>query len=119
MSMVEWNYLATRKKSLSDQSKQENVEDQKKYGQPIQVVLIIMKMFLQKDYVHLALETVETYCLSKSETKVKEIFDLANTTRKSQIKGSGQLEYLTKSVDILTKKIDDFQEELKRNKNML
>ena len=50
---------------------------------------------------------------------MKEAFDPANTTIKSQIKGSGQLEYLTKSVDILTIKIDGFQEELKRKDEVI
>lgn len=50
-------------------------------------------------------------CLSKLENKVKEIFDLPDTTKESQqIIGAGQLEDLAKSV---IKKKDDFQEQLK------
>ena len=53
-------------------------------------------------------------CLKESETKVVNIYEVANTTKESQIKGEKQLEDLTSSVDYIAKKFDEYEEERKK-----
>ena len=53
-------------------------------------------------------------CLKELETKVVKIYEVANFTKESQIKGEKQLEDLASSVDYITKKFDEFEEERKK-----
>ena len=52
-------------------------------------------------------------CLKELETKVVKIYKVANTTKESQIKGEKHLEDLTSSVDYITRKFDEYEEERK------
>ena len=53
-------------------------------------------------------------CSKELEGKVAKIYEVANTTIKSQMKGEKQLEDLTCSVDYINKKFDEHEEERKR-----
>ena len=46
-------------------------------------------------------------CFKKLETRVTEIFDLANTTNENQIKGARKLEHLIEAVEFIRKKFED------------
>ena len=48
-------------------------------------------------------------CLKSLVVKVKEIFDLANTTNESQIKGEQQLKCLTESVEFIYSRFDEYE----------
>ena len=109
----------SKERDLSDQSKYKNVEDPKiLYGANSSSSNNNEDVFTEgldssgpREILH--------HCLSKLETKVMQIFDLANTTKESQIEGAGELEDLAKSVDFLTKRFDDFQVELKRKDEVI
>ena len=53
-------------------------------------------------------------CLKILEVKVKEIFDLANTTNESQIKGEQQLKCLTESVEFISARFDEYEADRKK-----
>ena len=53
-------------------------------------------------------------CLKNLEVKVKEIFDLANTTNESQIKGEQQLKCLTESVEFISVRFDEYEVDRKK-----
>ena len=55
-------------------------------------------------------------CLTELEAKVVKIYEVATSTKESQIKGEKQLEDLTSSVDDITKKFDEYKEERKKRK---
>ena len=48
-------------------------------------------------------------CLKNLETEAKKVLDLVNTAKERQIKDAGQLEYLAKSADFLTKSLISFK----------
>ena len=50
----------------------------------------------------------------KLEAKVLKMYGVASSTKKSQIKGKKQLEDVTSSVDYITKKFDEYEEERKK-----
>ena len=50
-------------------------------------------------------------CLKKLETKVTEIFDLANTANENQIKDARKLENLENAVDFIRKKFENYEAE--------
>ena len=52
--------------------------------------------------------------LKQLEAKVVKIYEVANTTKESQIKGEKQLEDLARSVDYIAKKFDEYEEERKK-----
>ena len=58
-------------------------------------------------------------CLKNLEVKVKEIFDLANTTNESQIKGEQQLKCLTDSVEFISAKFDKYGIDRKKKNEMI
>ena len=53
-------------------------------------------------------------CLKELEAKVVKIYEVANSTKKTQMKDEKQLADLTSSVDYITKKFDEFEEERKK-----
>ena len=50
---------------------------------------------------------------------MKEIFDLANTTNESQIKGEQQLKCLTDSVEFISAKFDEYGIDQKKKNEMI
>ena len=58
-------------------------------------------------------------CLKILEVKVKEIFDLVNTTNESQIKGELQLKCLTESVEFISDRFDEYEADLKKKDEMI
>ena len=54
--------------------------------------------------------------LKNLEVKVKEIFDLANTTNESQIKGEQQLKCLTESVEFISARFDEYEADRKKKR---
>ena len=50
---------------------------------------------------------------------MKEIFDLANTTNESQIKGEQQLKCLTDSVEFISARFDEYEADLKKKDEMI
>ena len=57
-------------------------------------------------------------CLKNLEVKVKEIFDLPNTTNESQIKGEQQLTCLTDSVEFISARFDEYEVDRKKKDEM-
>ena len=53
--------------------------------------------------------------LNEVEAKVVKIYEVANTTKESQINGENQMEDFTSSVDYITEKFDEYEEESKLN----
>ena len=53
-------------------------------------------------------------CLKTLEVKVKEIFDLANTTNESQIKGEQHLKCLTDSTEFMSARFDEYEADRKK-----
>ena len=58
-------------------------------------------------------------CLKNLEGKVREIFDLANTTNESQIKGEQQLKCLTDSVEFISARFDEYEADRKKKDEMI
>ena len=58
-------------------------------------------------------------CLKNVEVKVKEIFDLANTTNEGQIKGEEQLKCLTESVEFISAPFEEYEADRKKNDEMI
>ena len=58
--------------------------------------------------------SLDLNCLKKLEAKVLKMYGVASSTKKSQIKGKKQLEDVTSSVDYITKKFDEYEEERKK-----
>ena len=58
-------------------------------------------------------------CLKYLEVKVKEIFDLANTTNENQIKGEQQLKCLTGSVKFTSARFDVYEADRKKKNGMI
>ena len=58
-------------------------------------------------------------CLKNVEVKVKKIFDLANTTNESQIKGEQQLKCLTESVEFISARFDEYEADRKKKDEMI
>ena len=58
-------------------------------------------------------------CLKKLKVKVKEIFDLANTTNESQIKEEQQLKCLMESVEFISTRFDEYEAERKKKDEMI
>ena len=58
-------------------------------------------------------------CLKILEVKVKEVFDLVNTTNESQIKGELQLKCLTESVEFISYRFDEYEADLKKKDEMI
>ena len=58
-------------------------------------------------------------CLKILEVKVKEVFDLVNTTNESQIKGELQLKCLTESVEFISDMFDEYEADLKKKDEMI
>ena len=52
-------------------------------------------------------------CLKNLDGKVKEIFDLVNTTNESQIKGEQQLKCLMDSVEFISARFDEYEADRK------
>ena len=59
------------------------------------------------------LEKVHQY-LEKLDKKVSELYDIANTTKNSQIKGGEQLAEVKESINFINKKFDDYEVERKK-----
>ena len=57
--------------------------------------------------------------LKQLEAKVVKIYEVANITKESQIKGEKQLEDLTNSVDYITKNVDEYEEERKKKEEQI
>ena len=57
--------------------------------------------------------SLDLNCLKKLEAKVLKMYGVASSTKKSQIKGKKQLEDVTSSIDYITKKFDEYEEERK------
>ena len=55
--------------------------------------------------------------LKELESKIVKIYELENTTKESQIKDEKQVQYLTSSVDYITKKFDEYEEEREKRKS--
>ena len=53
--------------------------------------------------------------LQNLEVKVKEIFDLANTTSERQIKGEQQLKCLMESVESISARFDEYEADRKKD----
>ena len=53
-------------------------------------------------------------CLKNLEDKLKEIFDLANTTNESHIKGEQQLKCLTESAEFISARFDEYEADRKK-----
>ena len=64
-----------------------------------------------KDLVHTALKSLEK--------QIKQIHDLATSTQESQIKGEGQLAELTKSVNLISARFDEYEEDRKRKEEVI
>ena len=58
-------------------------------------------------------------CLKNLEIKVKEIFDLANTTNERQIKGEQQLKCLTESAEFISARFDKYESNRKKKDEMI
>ena len=58
-------------------------------------------------------------CLKNLEVKVKEIFDLANTTNESQIKREEQLKCLTESVEFISSRFDEYEADRTKKDEMI
>ena len=58
-------------------------------------------------------------CLKNVEVKVKEIFDLANTTNEGQVKGEQQLKCLTESVEFISARFEEYEADRKKNDEMI
>ena len=58
-------------------------------------------------------------CLKNLEVKVKEIFDLANTRSKSQIKGEHKLKCLTDSTELISARFDKYEADRKKKDEMI
>ena len=58
-------------------------------------------------------------CLKNLEIKVKEIFDLANTTNERQIKGEQQLKCLTESAAFISARFDKYESNRKKKDEMI
>ena len=58
--------------------------------------------------------SLDLNCLKKLEAKVLKMYGVASSTKESQIKGEKQLEDVTSSVDYITKKFDEYEEERKK-----
>ena len=58
-------------------------------------------------------------CLKKLETRVTEIFDLANTANENQNKGTRKLEDLTGAFDFIRKKFEDYKAERRQKDKVI
>ena len=58
--------------------------------------------------------SLDLNCLKKLKAKVLKMYGVASSTKESQIKGEKQLEDVTSSVDYITKKFDEYEEERKK-----
>ena len=63
-------------------------------------------MFLVREWSQLI---VNNFIQLPGKSKVKEIFDLANTTNKSYVKRQHQLKSLTESVELISASFDEFE----------
>ena len=50
---------------------------------------------------------------------MKEIFDLANTTNESRIKGDQQLKWLMESVEFISARFDEYEADRKKKDEMI
>ena len=60
--------------------------------------------------------SLDLNCLKKLEAKVLKMYGVASSTKESQIKDEKQLEDVTSSVDYITKKFDEYEEERKKER---
>ena len=58
--------------------------------------------------------SLDLNCLKELEAKALKMYGVASSTKESQIKGEKQLEDVTSSVDYITKKFDEYEEERKK-----
>ena len=58
-------------------------------------------------------------CLKILEVKVKEVFDLVDTTNESQIKGELQRKCLTESVEFISDRFDEYEADRKKKDEMI
>ena len=58
-------------------------------------------------------------CLKILKVKVKEVFDLVDTTNESQIKGELQLKCLTESVEFISDRFDEYEADRKKKDEMI
>ena len=58
-------------------------------------------------------------CLRSFEQQVKEMFDLAKKSSKSQIKGKLALQYVSKAISFIGEKFDAYEEERRENEKKL
>ena len=64
-------------------------------------------------------KTILFNCLKNLEAKVKEIFDLANTTNQNQIKGKQQLKCLTEALEFISARFDEYEADHKKKDEMI
>ena len=60
--------------------------------------------------------SLDLNCLKELEAKVLKMYGVASSTKESQIKDEKQLEDVTSSVDYITKKFDEYEEERKKER---
>ena len=58
--------------------------------------------------------SLDLNCLKELEAKALKMYGEASSTKESQIKGEKQLEDMISSVDYITKKFDEYEEERKK-----
>ena len=58
-------------------------------------------------------------CLKNLEVKVKKIFDLANTTNESKIKGEQQLKCITDSVEFISTRFHEYEADRKKKDEII
>ena len=105
----------SKKRDLSDNSKSDRAEDQKKLreecsGSSEADAGDVFAEGLNDS----SCRDILFNCLKELEAKVVKICEIANSTKESQIKGEKQLEDLTSSDDYITKKCDEYEEERKK-----
>ena len=106
----------SKKRDLSDNSKEETSDDPKKLREE--------SPRSENEEVFNESESTSTTAqfltvLKKLESRVDELFLLANNNKETQIKGASQLAGMKESVDLMSETFEKFKEELKRKDEVI
>ena len=116
MSIVNF-FSNSKKRDLSDNSKSDGAEDPKKLREECSgsSEADARDVFAEGLNDSSCRDILFNY-LKELEAKVVKIYEVANSTKETQIKGKKQLEDLTSSVDYITKKFDEYEEQREKRK---
>ena len=115
-----WKVLANiflKKRDLSDQS--QRGDERKKVKEGSSASSTDDTDVFGEGFESADCEAILFNSLKNLEVKVKEIFDLANITNESQIKGEQQLKCLTESVEFISTRFDEYEADRKRKDEMI